>query len=171
METKNPNGESKRRGSRRWIYAAIGVVILVIIAAVIFLVVPGISVAPTPSTTSFSVLVGSQVVSSGNYIYSTFNLGNKYLSNYLVGNFSSVGTGGDDGIRMILFNDTNFKIFQNTGIAVGVLYETGLVSSATMDVKLPQTGIEYVIVFDNSMDSSNSKTISGSMYVVSSNQG
>jgi hypothetical protein len=168
------NPSAQRRGSRnrpRWIFVLLAVIILSTLAIVVFLSVSGTSLVPPPNTTTLSVLSGSQVVQPSNYIYFTFTLGDRYLSNYLIGNFTSSGSGGDNGIRMFLFNETNFKIFQSTGIAVGVIYETGLVSSGNLDVKLPQIDAEYVVVFDNSLDVSNSKTISGSIYLISSNPG
>lgn len=167
MET-NPKGRSWRNRPRR-IYALMAAIVVSVVAIAVFLAAPSIGLGPTPSTTTASILTGIQVVKPSNFIYSTFSLGDRYLSNYLIGNFTSTGSGGDNGIRLILFNETNFQTFQNTGIAVGVLYETGLVSSGSLDVKLPQTNTQYVVVFDNSMDSSNSKTISGNLDVVSSN--
>ncbi|MHB8702456.1 MAG: hypothetical protein ACYC7D_15745 [Nitrososphaerales archaeon] len=141
-----------------------------IILAIIFLIllisyfnVPSLLSPSQTSTTTLNIQTGLLSIAPSRFMYIKMNIDPNTHKAFVVGNFTSTGSTGDNAIRVFLVNQTEFQTFQSSGQANESVFSTGEISSGTINAQIPQGGGQYYLLFDNSFDSSTAKSVNATV--------
>ena len=137
LGTSNLASSTTTQISHLRLRAVVIVLLLVFLGIFIgFWTIPHVIGGKTANRSTLNVFSGTDNIGAGKFYYYKIQLSQATQRAQLVGNFTVSGAGNDDTIRFLLFDPSEYNLFQQTG-NMSAIYNTGVTSSGNLDINIP----------------------------------
>jgi hypothetical protein len=145
-------------GQAKLVWAII--IVVIVIVAIIAVVLYVNSKSPLiPTAYSIQIVKGTATVKAGTDVYYKFNIPSGASAAGVLGTFTVQG-GSGNGVKVYIFDSTNYNIYYHNGQDFASIYLSALVPTHTSSINVSALSSgTYYLVLDNKFSTISTKTV------------